>query len=465
MLATVLKSLNESVSNLWAWLETWLDENGGVHGYVTHHHRDNLKILSPDAWTQAPCILGSLRIFQKTGKEEWLELASKMSDYLVNTYFEPLHVYQNSNHEHKPLGRPGLIDNAIASYALLEVSKEKKRMKSDWQRYAQVARDNIQNFLLPLWDESTGAFLSPAHDTPQHIHNMNSITILALTAIAELDDNPSYIEKYAKKIGKFIVSCQVRNGRMQGSYPYRDKVKNYITLYSLITSIGLFTLYRKTKSFDILVSVEEAIKHLINFVEPKTWLVCHYHKRGYPQWIPDTILLVLVSSWLENENVEVSINTSEILANVLSKQHKSGGFPLSIGFEDLWFRKGCPSRPEIKRWRDILATPNWNAWNFWALTELLPQDTEIRKPTVEFPFAIETSAEEDDGPYKIVEDKEKVIFMLKPGNRPFGFFRKKSDVTNLCLITERNECWRTRKSLEKYPKPLQKLILSVPKFF
>jgi hypothetical protein len=152
-----------------------------------------------------------------------------------------------------------------------------------------------------------------------------------------------------------------------------------------------------------------------------------------------------------------------MLANLLSRQYASGGFPLSIGFEDIWYIKGLPSKPSIRRWRDVLPTPNWNAWNFWMLSELLPENAPVREPSIRFPFVIKTDAEEDEGPYEIVEDEYKVVFMSST-SQPCGVFRRRSEIADLCLIKERNELWRIRNLLNKYPAVLQKIILRVPSF-
>jgi uncharacterized protein YyaL (SSP411 family) len=244
--------LGEAVSNLWAWLKTWINENGGVHGYIVHHHRDNLKILSPDTWTQSPCILGLLNLYRKTGSERWFEESSKLCDYLVNNYIQHLHTYRNSNHENKPLGRPELISNAIASYALLEFAKEARDFDGDWRRYYFTAKDNIMHILSNYWNSSVGALLDSGHDIPQHIHNMNSIAIMSLVALAEIEGDKGYIENNAEKISKYILTCQVKKGKLGGAYPYRDTIGNYITLYSLITCLGLLYLYRRTKNPELL---------------------------------------------------------------------------------------------------------------------------------------------------------------------------------------------------------------------
>ncbi len=452
-------SISQAVSNVWAWLETWLDDKGGVHGYVVHHHYDNLRILSPDTWTQAPCILGLLRIYQKTGRKKWLKLALKLCDYLVKIYIKPLHIYRNSNHERKPLGRPGIIHNAIASYSLLEVAKE-IRGQGNWQTYLQTAKDNILNFLLQLWNGRT--LLSVYHGRHVQIHNMNSIGILPLISLSELERDESYVKKYGRSLGRSILACQVKEGTHLGAYPYVNTAKDYRTIYSLITSIGLLELYRETGDSDFLASVEENIKHLANFVDDETRLICHYHKLGYPQWIPDTLLFVLNVKQLANYGVNVAANITGILGKVLSQQYVNGGFPLSIGFQDLSYRKGLPSKPEIRRWRDLLPTPNWSAWNFWVLAELLPKKFKMNKPDVKFPLIIDTDEEESEGPYQIMENEKEVTFKSVRTQKIVGFFNKVSEVADFCLIRERGDYWRTIDSLMKYPEPLRRLILVLP---
>jgi hypothetical protein len=153
------------------------------------------------------------------------------------------------------------------------------------------------------------------------------------------------------------------------------------------------------------------------------------------------------------------------LKRVTALQYGSGAFPLSIGFEDLSYPKGLSSKPEIKRWRDLLPTPNWNAWDFWMLTELLPRKTNIPEPNIKFPLILETDAEEKEGPYKIVEEKEEVTFFDLKRKRLVGIFDKKDEVAKLCLIMERGDFWRTVDSLNRYPNFLRRIILGLPHLF
>ena len=294
---------------------------------------------------------------------------------------------------------------------------------------------------------------------------MNSSAVLALTALSEIEKDESYIEKYAMPIVNHILACQVKTSDLYGACPYVDTKRIYRSLYSLITSIGILRLYEETNDSKFLKSVEELVRNLANFVDSGTGLICHFHRTGFPQWIPDTLLFVLNTRWLENEGMKIPINTDDVLTKVLSRQYEHGGFPLSIGFEDLSYTKGLPSKPEIKRWRDLLPTPNWNAWNFWVLAELLPQRPHVNEPTIKFPLVLETDEEENEGPYEIIEDDKKVVFTSKKEQRIVAIFDKTEDVSKFCLIKERGDFWRTLDSLSKYPRPLRRLILGLPNIF
>lgn len=456
--------ISSAASKLWCWLQTWLDGKGGLHGYVVHHYGDNLKILSPDMWTQSPAILGLLRLFQKTKQEKWLRLASRLCDFLVDRYDQEIHMYLVRNHGDWVLSRPGLIHPTLASYALLEVAQEKRKQGDEWRAYYNAARDNIDHFLLPLWDENVGALRDPSGEI-KHVHNMNSVAMLALLALSRVEENDLYVEKYVKRIADYILSCQVKKGKLAGAIPYRDSVKNYITLYTLITTMGLYTLYKRNGDPKLITCIKKAINNLGNFIDEKTNLVSHFHRHGFPQWIPDTFLFVLTATRLRNEDVKINVSIERILDSLLQRQYKNGGFPLSIGFEDMWYPEGLPSRPHIKRWRDVLPTPNWNTWNFWALTELLPENVKIREPTVEFPLTIKTDREELEGPYLIIEERDKVRFVTVRDGTPVGIFIKTRDIADLCSVNEREyKYWRSLKPLEKYPKFFLKMIYRFSKY-
>ncbi|MEM2961164.1 MAG: hypothetical protein QXU67_06120 [Candidatus Bathyarchaeia archaeon] len=457
-----MQKLCLATGKLWSWLETWMDQEGGVHSYVVYHHRDNLKILSPDTWTQSTCILGLLGLHKATGEEKWLLQAKKLSAYLANNYIRSIHVFRNSNFDRKPLGQPALEGNALPSYALLKTSKLLGGGE-EYELFTEIARDNIVNFILKNWDEPAGAFTSIYHGGLVHIHNKNSLAIMAILSLLDIDESNEMLVDKALRAGEFIVNHQVKSGVFEGAYPYADNDTNYRTTYSLITGLGLLELYQKTDKTLFLKSVEKAVQHLAGFIDKETGLICHFHRVGYPQWILDTFLLLIVAKKLLRFGCQAPVHTEQILDGLLNRQYPTGAFPLSIGFEDLWFKKRLPSKPKIKRWRDLLPVPALNSWILWVLSEMLPQGVSLPPPGPEsFPFILLTDAEETEGPFKITEFEDRVVFEKIPENMVVGIFHKKAELADLCLIKERGDYWKTIDSIMRYPEPLRRLILAIP---
>jgi hypothetical protein len=381
--------------------------------------------------------------------------------YLVNNYIKNLHVFRNSNFDRKPLGQPALEGNALPSYALLETSKLLGDAE-DSRLFRETAKDNVFNFILKNWDEPAGAFTSTYHGAPAHIHNKNSLTVMAILSLGELEGLDGQLIDCASRAGRFIVKHQVRSGVFAGAYPYADSDANYRTTYSLITGLGLLELYHRTNDDLLLDSVKSALQHLSKFIDKENGLICHIHKVGYPQWILDTFLFLMIARRLSRHGFQVPVNVDQVLDKLLNRQYPTGAFPTSVGFEDLWFKKRLPSRPSTNRWRDVLPVPALNSWILWAMSELLPRGVSLPSPTSNFPFVLLTDAEESEGPYRITEYEDHVVFEKLPESKVFGIFRKRAELADLCLIKERGDYWKTIDSLMRYPEPLRKLILAIP---
>ena len=152
------------------------------------------------------------------------------------------------------------------------------------------------------------------------------------------------------------------------------------------------------------------------------------------------------------------------IESALGMQHPCGGFPLSIGFTDLYDPSMLPPRVQIRRWRDILPTPNWNSWVFWFLTESMEKGTNLPSPKTVYPQEIESDREEWEGGYFISDDGESTRFR-NPDGTTAGLFDKKKDTALVCNITERNEAFRLRKRLNRYPPVLRSAILASAKIF
>ncbi len=454
--------IGRAVSNLWAWLNTWLDDEGGIHGYIVHHHRDNLKVLCSDTWTQAPALLGCLALYDRTQEPIWLSRAKKLGNFLVETYLPEAHLFANSNHEAKPLGSPGLIHNALASLSLARLAQVLKAEGEPFDKCTIVAQDNLDNFILANWDPSVGAILSSSDSSRIHIHNMNSATIMLLVSLEKLGVNKSL--NHAVAISRYVISCQIHSGQLKGAYPYRDHKPPFVTLYSLITALGLLDLYGRVNREELLHSVRDVYLQTQKCLSPLTGLVGHYHSSDCPNWVPDTFLLILLTSRLASLG-EVTPDLSGALSKILRRQYPTGAFPLSVGFRDHWNPEFLPSRPNLFRWRDILPTPNWNAWDFWCLSEILPHGEKLPEPDVRFPWSVTSGKEENDGPYEITEDENRVTLRVSSGGKVVGLYRKRANVADMSLITERDPSWRLGRQLDKYPAKIRRILMALPRIW
>lgn len=456
-------SLGQSVSNLWAWLHTWEDDAGGIHGPVVYHHRDNLTVLRPDTWTQGATILGLLNAHDASANTQFLDAATRLGRFLMKNYISELHVYRDSNFDQKPLGRPALEGNAIASFSLLNLARAAGPTGKDFER---TADDNVREFIVKQWDSKGKAFAVTYHGEGAHIHNKGAMAILAILACENYRVDGEMTREYAIPAGEFILDSQVKEGEFAGAFPYADNDNNYRTLYSLVTGMGLLGLHRVTGVPKYLESVERLVNHLSRFVDQETGLICHYHRVGYPQWITDTILYHMISKAAKDIRGALNSQTGDAgLLKVLPYQYPSGAFPLSLGFEDLWYRDVMKARPEIRRWRDILPTPGLNSWNFWFLSSFLKQGSPIPPPRSLMPHTISSDREEREGPYEITDSQDEVRMKALPGGQLRLVISKCDDVPILCEIRQRTSYWRTLDSIMRYPEPLRRLILAAPRLW
>ncbi|HYC11575.1 MAG TPA: hypothetical protein VEC02_02815 [Nitrososphaerales archaeon] len=450
------------MSNLWAWLHTWEDAAGGIHGPVVYHHRDNLKVLRPDTWTQGAALLGLLNAHRASGDSQYLHAARMLGSFLVGNYIPELHVYRDSNFDQKPLGQPALEGNAIASLSLLELAKA---LGSEGPGFERVARDNIDGFVTKEWDSEAKSFMVKYHSGRAHIHNKGAMAILAILS-CEGGARGELTEKYAVPAADFMMACQVDEGGMAGAFPYADRDVNYRTIYSLVTALGLLGMHRATGESKYLQSVERLLGNLSKFVDTKTGLICHYHHTGYPQWITDTIMYNLVGKLVSDQGGTFAADGSgSALPRVLAYQYPSGAFPLSLGFEDLWYKEVMGARPEIRRWRDVLPTPGMNAWNFWFLTSMLEKGITIPPPSLSLPCTMSSDREEGEGPYAITDGEKELRVTALPSGAVRLLISKHDDVPIVCGLAERSNYWKTIDSIMRYPWPVRRIILAAPRLF
>ena len=455
--------VGQSASNLWAWLQTWQDGQGGIHGPVVYHHRDNLKVLRPDTWTQGAALIGVLNLYRASGDSKYISAGQKLGKFLADNYIEDLHFFRDSNFDQKPLGQPALEGNSIASLSLLELAKV---LGSEGRFLVEAARDNLTEFVTKQWDRQTKSFSVEYHGRRASIHNKSSMAIMAIMSLAETEGNSELVDSYARPAAEHIVSTQVKAGPFAGAFPYSDRDASYRTMYSLLTALGLLRFGEATGETKYADRSQMLVRHLTKFVDPKTGLISHYHNVGYPQWINDTLLYHVVSrkvARLKGEEIDLSLD--EGLAKVLSYQYPSGAFLLSLGFDDLYYKDYFRSTPGLRRWRDILPTTGMNAWNLWFLSELLKPDQGVPPPSITLPFSVISDKEEVEGPYEIVEGTDELRMLKLPDKTPSLIIRKTDDVPVFCGITERANYWKTIDALMRYPFLLRRVILFIPRIW
>lgn len=439
--------IRQALANLDAWIQTWTDLKGGIHGFVIHHHQDCLTILAPDTWTQSPSLITHSTLYKKTGNDKWLKKATMEAKYLCDHYLNDLHVYNTASHEYKHEGKPPLIGNAFPTLALLNfISMIDKEQNSIFDLVMDVTSDNIDNYFLKRqWDKVDNTFFAhfeAIRGTGRpHVHNMTSLAISALIAYAQLTDKFNYVEDYAIPAGEHILSCQNMTGKNSyGGYPYNDGRSRdlYHTLYHAMTMRGIIDLYEFTRDREFLNSANIAAKHLMKLIDEKTHFFFHRVKREkierYPQWIAGCGTIIHQIKRLESHGYRYDLNRT--INSLLEQQHPHGGFPTFLGFTDLFYPNLFPAEPEKRKWRDVIATPNWNCFVFELLSFLIEQGSIIPKQTCKFPILIPCDDGKNSQAYSIYENKTLVRFFHPITNDIVFQLRKTDQLSQFGKIVE-----------------------------
>lgn len=412
--------IEQNISNLDAWLNTW-KKDGGIQGMIVHHHKDMLECIFPDVLTQAGCILAHLNLYQKTGERKWLEQAESEGDFLCSIYLQKVHLFLLSSYEHKPRGAT-LVYNGFACYALLKLFNILNK-----EKYLNTAKDCIDNALTKkYWDTETKAFWDA--DNRHHTLNMGALAVAAVVELACATGDDSYVKDYAIPEAELILRYQEKNGFLKGAYHYDDSGGGirYISLYIAWTMRGLIELYEYTGDKRYLESLKSAGDFLYGKMrDSKTGLFYHrYVKkhrlitelRPYPEWIAASGSMLCALKKLEKH--QINYDLSENLAAVLKNQRKTGAFPNTVGYSNIFIPWVLKPEPEKKKWRDLIAVSGWNSLLLEALTEFLPENAKIPEPAIVFPDTVKT----DDG-YEIHESNWDII--IYKNTAPVGYYRKR----------------------------------------
>jgi len=423
-----------ALSNLDAYLDTWTDVDGGVHGYIIHHHRDYAVVTAPACWTQGLRILGHLSLHRKTGEERWLDRAEKESIYLASLYEREVHLYHDST---TPLT---LINNAWPTLALFKSAQVLREARGGSEELEQVAMDNLRERIIrEHWDNDANTFyFCPVgfHGERVHTHNQTAITISALTAAAELEGDRNIVDRYAIPAANHLVVNQNKSGELEGGWGYNDAGSShlYYYLYTALNTRGLLDLYEYTSDSRYLDSAALAGHHLMSMIDPGTKLFSHRYVSGkgktkrypYPTMIAASGLGLLQIRRLRRHGIE--LDPGESISELMKWQAQTGGFANFIGSTDIWTPDLYPCEPDKRKWRDVVCVPFWNVFTYELLVDMLDEGTEIPPPAVRFPYLEET----DDG-YEFQEDEDRVT--LSVSGRTVSYFDKKRDY--MLFSTER----------------------------
>jgi len=375
------KRLYRSILKLEQWLRTWLDVDGGFHGFVVHFgHLKRMFRIHDDAFAQAPIILGYLNIYKRTLDNFWLHMALMAADNLLRRFDYSTGEYQYAGFESHI--SKSLIACAYADIALLDVAKIIMRKNPNKARmYIKTARKNIDLYLIDkLWNPDEGAFTQSKFDVyslrRRHIANMNSVAAEALIKLSELINDDTYIYSYAIPAGEFVIKSQILSeDRRFGGIRYSDTHPQKIpTLYTAYAMMGLDDLFLKVQERKFLTALENAAKFLISHIDPHTNLFFRgYIGRDlypYPQLIAGAGIIIKMLKRVE-ELCDGKYLPIKTLDTILSWQYINGAFPNSVGYAYM-------NRKELVKdikivWEDAVPVVGWNGYLYEALTSILPK--------------------------------------------------------------------------------------------
>ena len=424
-----MRDIARAIGCLDAYLNSWTDESGGVHGYIIHHHRDYAVVTAPACWTQGVRILGHLELYKKTTEARWLEAAELESNYLAQAYCKMEHLYHDST---TPLT---LINNAWPTLALIKTATTmRERSRSGWTELMKVATDNLERRMISEhWDENKRTFYFCPVGYPAkrvHTYNQTAIAISTLCAMGAFSGDNRLVESYAMPAADHMIQMQDRSGPLRGGWGYNDEdsAHLYYYLYTALNLRGLLDLYEYTGKERFLESAGLAGEHLVSMIDPNTRLFSHRYvktRKGakrypFPTMIATSGLGLHQIRRLNGQGFKFDV--ADNIRTLLDMQLPHGGFPNFIGSTDIWTPWLYPCEPEKKKWRDVVSVPFWNVFTFELLVDLLEGGKSIPEVKVKFPMNTDC----DDG--FCVEEGESYIRILRRANhRTVSYFDKKRD--------------------------------------
>ncbi|MEM4662995.1 MAG: hypothetical protein QXM75_03155 [Candidatus Diapherotrites archaeon] len=445
-----MPELRDSISNLQFYLSSWLDLAHGLHGFILDPIRSQLAFIEPDSASQGALVLGYLKLYEKTSKQEYLEQAMKCGEWLVANYIWEANIYYNSCLEHKPGSEEtyaSLFGNAYATLALTRLCTVLKKQNMNYNRFFNVAKNNIERFIIAkCWDYKR-SFLEFNHD--KMVFNLPSAAtaIRSVLRYSLLVNDPGMITEYCIPAAIEILKYQYKDGCF--ALDERDEVA---PLFKCAFTIkGLAEMCEVKNEEKVIERIKDAALFLDKSVHPKEKLY-YYGYRGdtllkYPLYVANSAVIASTLKQLSFFGIQSS-TADAVIESVISRQYASGALPSYVGFCNV-LSDSC-EKPKHVLWQDVLPCPAWNAFAFESLVNLLPPKTDLPLPKADFPCNYESKD------YTITERNSTIVFFSKDGSLAAKWFKGHSNwLFGKLYITPLEEKKKETKKIVK-PKILKK---------
>ncbi len=390
--------IEESLSGLINWMDTWKTKEGAYNGFVVHRTETKRMFrLHDTAWTQSAIIRGYSNLYEKTRADCWYNRMVEAADLQASRY-DPATGYINyTGHENDKF--KSLVSCALAVCALVRASEFTDKERKE--RYINICQDHINKYWLKkLWVEEEGAFKFSETDyySPnenRYVVNFNTMAVEGLLAVYNKTGNVefreialktgewlierwNYTQETNKELleGKITTSDDSDSERMPPggfSYQFTDKNRkpdNYVTLYTGLALRGFCSLFKETGDNRYKEIIEAQSEYLVNMIDPETKLFYHTCWQGKIEKYPEFIAgagMALVGLKKAEAVIGKNVIPKYTVQAIINKQYNNGSFPGFVG-KNLTGKKFRTKGGVV--WEDVAASMNWNAQEFEFLSEI-----------------------------------------------------------------------------------------------
>lgn len=372
-----------------AWFES-VRHPDGYAGPVVHWWRDCLSYAGAGLdWRYEGIILGYLNLFKATGRQIWMDKASRAGDDLVAGQL-PGGQYRNSSFESNPQSG-GNPHEAACDVGLFCLAGELKRQGSfRWEKYFLTAHRNLQAYILgTLWDAENHYF----HNAPEDatfVPNKAATIAEALMLWEHLNQGANVLERFVIPTLDHILACQIRkhnvrfDGAIDQGWRGREGLGRYFPIYIARCIPALVEGFRRTGYERYRQAAWSALRFLLRerFEDGSFPQVIYSTGRinRYPQWIAGIGDVLRAMDLMAEEGMDISTEATKrwLLNGVLTH----GGIRTANGVGSS-LSQHPPSRPDF---RDLISVCGWADKAFRYLTSKVGTDLQCEEgqiPVVE----------------------------------------------------------------------------------